>query len=228
MGQAVGLVGKIVDRMIRRTVRSRFRCVYWIPPVAPLPQPCIFAPNHHGWHDGYVMYHAVTALKMQTLDWIQEFDAFPLFGQIGGMPFPADDAAKRAITIRKTIRLMNQEKRNLLLFAEQELHLPPEVRQFGKALELVASHVTGACVVPTAIRYEMSMHERPECFLMFGTPLTGKDMTGAGTRLAVKSLLDELAVKVRFSPEAFQILAQGTLDVNERMDMRKIPRFIKK
>lgn len=228
MGQATGLVGKVVDRMIRRSVRQQFRGVYWIPPIEPLPAPCIFVPNHHGWHDGYVMYHAVTALGMQTLDWIQEFDSFPLFGSIGGMPFPADDTATRGGTIRKTIRLMNSEKRNLLLFAEQELHRPPEVRPFGKALDLVASRVPEACVVPVAIRYELAMHERPECFILFGSPIKGKDISGPEVRLKVKALLDELAVKMRFESDAFKELAKGTRDVNERMDMRQIPKFRKK
>ena len=228
MGQAIGLVGKIVDGMIRRSVRQRFRGVYWIPPAEPLPAPCIFVPNHHGWHDGYVMYHAVTALGMPTLDWIQEFEAFPLFASIGGMPFPANNAAKRGGTIRKTIRLMNKEKRNLLLFAEQELHRPPEMLPFGKSLDFVASQVPEASVVPVAIRYELAMHERPECYILFGAPLKGKDINGAAVRLAVKGLLDELAVKMRFAPEAFKELAKGTLDVNERMDMRQIPKFRKK
>jgi 1-acyl-sn-glycerol-3-phosphate acyltransferase len=214
--------------MIRRAVRKSFRGVYWIPPAQPLPEPSILVPNHHGWHDGYVMYHAITAMKMLTLDWIQEFDSFPLFSRVGGMPFPADDAARRGVTIRKTIRLMNAEKRNLLLFAEQQLHRPPEIMPFGKALEVVAGRVTDVSVVPVAIRYEMSMHERPECFLHFGAPVKGKDATAAGTRLAVKALLDEIAVKIRFEPQAFQTLAEGTKDVNERMDMRQIPGIRKK
>ena len=225
MAQAEGWIGRFVDGMIRRSVRSRFHTVHWVPPSKPLPEPCIFVPNHHGWHDGYLMYHAITALRIRTLDWIQEFDAFPLFAKVGGMPFPADDATRRGATIRKTIRLMTTEKRSLILFAEQHLHRPPEVMVFGKALELVSKRVPEACVVPVGIHYELSMHERPECFMMFGTPRTGKDATPEQTRLAVKALLDELAVKIKFDPEAFQVLVKGTLDVNERMDMRRVPRI---
>jgi len=224
MSQAVGLIGKVVDRMIRRTVRSRFRGVYWIPPKTPLQEPVVFAPNHHGWHDGYVMYHAVTALNLRTVDWIQEFDAFPLFAKVGGMPFPADDPTRRAMTIRKTIRLMREEKRNLLLFAEPSLHSPPEVMPFGNALRLVAAHIPGSSVVPVAIRYEMAIHERPECYILFGSPVPRGDAICERTRLAVKALLDELAMKMRFELDAFQTLAAGTLDVNERLDMRRIPR----
>ncbi len=225
MSQAEGLIGQVVDRMIRRTVRSRFRSVYWLPPSQPLPEPCILVPNHHGWHDGYVMYHAITALKLLTMDWIQEYDAFPLFGKIGGMPFPANDAIRRAATIKKTVRLMNDEKRNLMLFAEQSLHLPPEILPFQRTLEFVVKHVPDAKVIPVAIRYDMSIHERPECYLSFGAPMAAGDAICERTRLAVKALLDELAVKIRFDHESFKTLAQGTKDVNERMDMRKIPRI---
>lgn len=211
--------------MIRRTVHSRFRRVYWIPPKEPLVGPCIFVPNHHGWHDGYVMYHAVEALNMLTVDWIQEFDAFPLFAKVGGMPFPAESAARRAATIRKTIRLMTTEKRNLLLFAEQHLHPPPEVLPFGKALQLMANQVPDSKVVPVAIRYELATHERPECFIAFGSPMEKGNDICQRTRLAVKALLDELAMKMRFEADSFEILAKGTLDVNERLDLRRFPRF---
>ena len=114
-----------------------------------------------------------------------------------------------------------------MIFAEQKLHPPPEVLPFGRALEIVATRVPGATIVPVAIRYEMSMHERPECFLMFGAPIIERERVCEKTRLAVKALIDELAVKIRFEPEAFQTLSKGTRDVNERMDMRRIPRFRK-
>ncbi len=222
MSQAEGALGWFVDRMIRRTVRKRFHSVQWIPPATPITAPCILVPNHHGWHDGYVMYHAVTALRLRSLDWIQEFDVFPLFGKVGGMPFPSSDPHRRARTIRRTIRLMTQQKRNLILFAESQLHPPPEILPFGKALDLIASKVAGASVVPVAIRYEISMHERPECFLMFGAPMEQGDRLSERTRLTTKRLLDELAMKIRFEQSSFELLVRGTQDVNERMDMRRI------
>lgn len=220
--QAEGVLGRAVDGMIRRSVRRAFHGVRWIPPAAPLPEPCVLVPNHHGWHDGYVMYVAATRLGLRFVDWIQEFDAFPLFAKVGGMPFPADDASRRAATIRQTIRLMRQEKRNLLLFAEGVLHRPPELMEFGRSLELVAEK-TGAATIPVAIRYEAGLHERPECFLQFGGPVEPGPNLAARTRLEVRALLDLSAVKIRHEPEAFSLLAAGTPDVNERWDMRRIP-----
>ena len=208
--------------MIRRSVRKAFHTVHWSPPKGTPAAPAILVANHHGWHDGYLMYLAATALGVRVVDWIAEFDAFPLFGKIGGMRFPADDPAARAATIRRTIRLMREEKRSLLLFAEGTLHRPSGLMPFGKALETVARAVPEARIVPVAIRYELSMHERPEAWLRFGEEVARGDDLAARTRLAVAAGLDALAAELRFSPDRFETLARGTLDVNERWDVRRL------
>lgn len=223
--QIHGLLGRVVDAMIRRSVRRGFRNVYWEPPTAPVPEPAIFVPNHHGWYDGYLMYLALSALKLENPfhDWIQEYAAFPLFGKIGGMPFPANDPATRATTIRQTIRLMRDERRNLMLFAEGVLHRPPELLPFGKSLELLAKKIPEATIVPVAIRYELNLHERPEASLLFGAPIAPGPDLSFRTRLEVSALLDRLAVIRAIEPERLKILHPGTPDVNERLDMRRLP-----
>jgi 1-acyl-sn-glycerol-3-phosphate acyltransferase len=228
--QIHGLLGRMVDGMIRRSVRRGFRNVYWEPPTLPIPEPALFVPNHHGWYDGYLMYLALSKLGLQNPfhDWIQEYAAFPLFGKVGGMPFPAEDMAVRAQTIRQTIRWMRDERRNLMLFAEGVLHRPPELMPFGKSLELVAGKVPGVTVIPVAIRYEHNIHERPEASLLFGSPVPlGPDLS-ARTRLEVWALLDRLAAIRMVEPERLEVLHTGTGDVNERMDMRRIPGFDRK
>ncbi len=208
--------------MIRRSVRKAFHTVWWNAPALP-QAPAILVANHHGWHDGYLVYLAATKLGLRVVDWIAEFDAFPLFSKVGGMRFPADDPAARAATIRRTIRLM-REGRSLMLFAEGTLHRPPGLLPFGKALETVARGVPGVRIVPVAIRYELSMHERPEAWLRFGPEVETGDGLAERTRLAVAEGLDALAGEVRFSPERFETLAQGTLDVNERWYARRLRR----
>ena len=79
----------------------------------------------------------------------------------------------------------------------------------------MAGHVPKASIIPVAIRYEMSTHQRPECFLLFGPPVPDGDHLGNRTRLAVKRLLDELAMKIKFHPGIFQTLAPGTPDAGE-------------
>lgn len=221
--QQEGILGLAVDRMIRRSVRKAFHTVRWAPPRETLSPPVVFVANHHGWHDGYLMYLAATRLGIRVVDWIAEFDAFPLFSKVGGMRFPPDDPAARAATIRRTIRLM-REGRSLLLFAEGTLHRPPALLPFGKALETVVKGVPEARVVPVSIRYELSMHERPEAWVRFGAPVPGGAGLAERTRLTVAEGLDALAGEIRFAPERFETLAEGTLDVNERWDVRRFRR----
>ncbi len=211
MAQEQGLIGRMVGGMIRRTVRARFRRVCWHPPAAQLTAPVIFACNHHGWHDGYLMFHAVTQLELPSVDWIEEFDAFPLFRTVGGMPFPRGDHAARAATIRRTIRLMREESRSLILFADGVLRRPEEPWEFGKALPLIAKKVPGAAVIPVAIRYDMSIHERPEVYLEFGPPTTPEEATQT-----VQRMLAEMDLSGHW-----ETLAKGTGDVNERWGLNR-------
>ncbi len=207
--------------MIRRSVRKSFKGVYLHDDSFkpdPGAGPYIFAVNHHGWHDGYLMFHLITHLGIRCLDWIQEFDAFPLFAKVGGMPFPADRPDVRTATIRKTIRLMREEKRSLVLFPEGVLHYPPELLPFGETLEFVADK-TQAKVLPVAIRYEMTLHERPEAFLRVGEPVDAKR-----SREALVEILVCLTHDIRENRDRFTLLARGTDSVNERWDMRRMPK----
>jgi 1-acyl-sn-glycerol-3-phosphate acyltransferase len=220
--QEVGWIGRLVGGMIRRSVRRHFRGLYWNPPKH-LPGRVIFACNHHNWFDGYVMFHVVQALHRPSLDWIQEFDAFPLFSKVGGMPFPKDDPARRAATIRRTLRLMQREGRSLVIFPEGVLHAPPEVLPLGEALARVARS-SNTPVVPTALVYEFALHQRPEAFIHFGSPREPDQRDLANmVRQDLVSLIHETQTRARERPESFETLAKGTLDVNERWDMRRRP-----
>lgn len=217
-----GWRGRLVGGMIRRTVRARFRAVYLAEPVPQLQAPVIFVPNHHGWHDGYLMFHLIQHLGIECLDWITEFGAFPWFRHVGGMPFPRDNAATRAATIRETIRRMGREGKSLVLFAEGELHRPPDVWPLGRALEVVMRKVPEATVVPVAIHYDMSLHERPEAFLLLGNPQSQKN--AEQIRESLVECLTGLRAMVLSNDREFRVIAPGTKDVNERWDMRRKPR----
>ncbi|MEI8281241.1 MAG: 1-acyl-sn-glycerol-3-phosphate acyltransferase [Armatimonadota bacterium] len=217
MKQEEGIIGKIVGGMIRRTVRARLRNLYWSPPKHPIPGPAIFYINHHGWLDGYLMFHAVTKLGMRSLDWIEEFDTFPLFAKVGGMRFSRGDVIGRANTVRTTIKMMRSEKRSLVIFPEGVMHRPGELLPFGKALETVATKVPEATMVPIAIVYELSMHERPEAWISFGEPHQFESLIGCEEKLAGQLVALREAIS---SGEKFEILANGTPSINERMSMK--------
>lgn len=219
--QEEGLAGRLVGGMIRRSVRRAFRGVYWIPPKQPIQAPTILVPNHHGWHDGYLMFHVIQALGIRCLDWIAEFDAFPLFARVGGMPFPPGDPARRTKTVRQTIRLMRDEGRSLILFAEGVLHYPPQVLPLGRSLEVVAKSVESCSIRPVGIKYEMSMHERPEAFIVIGDEVARGPDLARRCRDAVQVTLAEATFRIRQDEAAWTELVRGKRDVNERWDMRR-------
>lgn len=201
--------------MIRRSVRARFHTVYWNAPTSA-PSPAIYACNHHGWFDGYLMFLALTKLGVVFYDWIQEYDAFPLFGKAGGLPFPAADPQTRAATIVKTIKAM-KNGRSLLLFVEGKLHPPPDLWEFGDSMGRLARKLA-VPVVPVAIRYEMAIHERPVAYLCFGTPISPSDKLESDVR---KALVQQLSDTYS---DRYKSLFEGTKDVNERLGLQRFKR----
>jgi 1-acyl-sn-glycerol-3-phosphate acyltransferase len=141
------------------------------------------------------------------------------------MPFPAHQPAIRAATVKKTIRLMRDEGRSLILFGEGILHRGPDIWSVGRSLEVVAKQVPEAAILPIAIRYDMSIHERPEAFITVGEPvIRGENLLVTIqeelARLWQQSLGAVSAVGDEISPE-YEVLVRGTLDVNERFDRKK-------
>ena len=219
MPQEQGIIGKFVGGMIRRSVRARFHTVYWRSPAEAIDTsvPHILYANHHGWMDGYLMFHLITKLGLNCLDWIEEFDAFPLFRFVGGMPFRRNDAVGRATTVRKTLRAMNDKRLSLILFPEGVMHRPPSLLPLGRSIQVVAQHVAGVRLAPVAIRYELSQHERPVAWMSVGSVHAFESIADCQNRL--QSELDSLDVCID-SGERFDELVRGTHDVNERFSMR--------
>ncbi|HMS54440.1 MAG TPA: hypothetical protein PKA27_03490 [Fimbriimonadaceae bacterium] len=209
--------------MIRRAVRKNFKAVYWEPPLQTLAHPTILFANHHGWYDGYLMYHVAHALNLRCLDWIEEFDTFPLFRYVGGLPYPKDDASRRAATIRQTVRSLEGGSRSLVIFPDQPLHYPPEIGPMARSLEFLARKVPAARLVPVAINYEFAMHERAEAFIRIGSPIAHSTTLLTDCRNHLVDLLEETRRLVRVGHD-FQLLVRGTDSINERWDMRRIKR----
>ncbi len=221
MSQEKGIVGRFVGSMIRRSVRNRFHTVYYRTEGPSLTSPTILYANHNGWMDGYLLFHLVSKIGLRCLDWIEEFDAFPLFAAVGGMRFSKGNIGARAMTVRKTIRLMKEDGYSLILFPEGVMHRPPSILKFGKAIEVVAKHVPGVQLAPVAIRYQLSMHERPEAWIWVGKPDSFKSIDHCEDQLASQLACLDKAIETN---APFETLVEGTKDVNERWDMRRIPK----
>lgn len=206
--------------MVRRNVRARFHTVYWRGREnVPADGAVVFACTHHGWHDGYLMFVAVTALGKPSVDWVEEYDAFPLFSRIGALPMPPDDAPRRLRSLRQTVRLM-REGVSLVHFPEGVLHRGPGLLEFGKAMGFLQRALGKIPVVPVAIAYHHSVHERPEAVLEFLPAVTLPDGKVEDVRAALEAAL--AARRAKPGPWAGdEVLAKGTPDVNERWDMRR-------
>lgn len=222
--QEDGFVGRVVGAMIRRSVRKSFRRVYMKDDSTSTQSPIIFVVNHHGWFDGYLMYHVVSQLRKKSLDWIEEYDSFPLFRFVGGMPYPRNDTAKRVETVRKTIRAMKEEGKSLVLFAEGVLHDPPSVLKFGRSLELLCKKVPEAEIVPVSIRYDLSIHQRPSAKIWLGPNLK---VTSEICEQSREVIVNQLARIESISLSQFTVLVEGTPDVNERWSMKGLPGRLK-
>lgn len=212
MKQEQGPVGVAIGSYIRFLVKNRFRAVYWTGPKS-VTAPTVFVTNHHGWFDGFLMYLLVKRLGVVTIDWMQEFDQFPLFRTIGVLPFPADDPARRMQTIRETVRKMKEENVSLLFFAGGNLtrpttEVPSSTEHSLKQLRKLVGNVT---FTPVCIQYEMSLHERPEAIIRLGSATTDPAVA--------THQLGEL-LQMPFEPEALvlasEILIAGKADASDR------------
>lgn len=217
MTQERGVVGRMVGKMIRRSVRQRFRNVYWRTAQGSIPGPAVLYANHHGWMDGYLMFHLALRLDLVCIDWIEEFDTFPLFGFVGGVRFPKGDLKGRVAAVRRTIREL-EDRKSLVIFPEGVLHRPPSVLAFGKALSTIARHVPGATFAPVAIIQQMSLHERPEAWLSVGPAHSFQSLDHCRESLVRE--LEGLQHDIQ-SNTTFEILVPGTPSVNERMSMKR-------
>lgn len=219
--QAQGFVGRIVATMIRRTVRAQFHTVYWTGARGLPAGPVVFACNHFGWHDGYLMFHVAEAAGKRSVDWMDDLGAFPLFRAVGALPMPPDDPAARTATLRQTVRLL-REGVSLVHFPEGRLHRGPRLGQPGGVLPFLARTVGPIRVVPTAITYEMSVHQRPEAYVDLLPSVTMPSVAADAWEDALSARLAERRLRPGPWPDD-DVLAHGTPDVNEKWDWRKSP-----
>ncbi len=161
--------------------------------------------NHHGWFDGHLLFLAVRRLGLPTVLWVERLDEFPFFASIGALPFPKTDAARRAATVLRTARWLRAGG-NLAVFPEGVLHRPPDLDPIEPSLRLVRRVAPSVPLVPVAIRYEMSVHQRPEAWLTFGEPTEPESVASA-----LQDLLASLVPEGRY-----EVLARGKPDDDER------------
>ncbi len=170
------LAAALVRRVVRRDLRRAFRRVCWAGPLPELPAdaPLVLYANHHNYYDGHLLWlllHHV--LGRPGLLWMEEWTRFPLFAPLSVLPFPPDDAARRAATVRRTLRRMHRvPQTTLLYFPEGRLH-PPEdgVLPFpDDAARRLARLLPAEAWWPVALHVTWWGEARPTALLAGGAP----------------------------------------------------------
>ena len=120
----------LVRRLMTQALRRAFRRVAWVgaAPALAAGRPTVLYANHHNFYDGYLLWLvAHRMLGRPTLTWMADWDRFPFFGAVGALPFPPDDARRRAATLRETARRFRQSPETVLVyFPEGRLHRAEE------------------------------------------------------------------------------------------------------
>ncbi|MCS7300145.1 MAG: 1-acyl-sn-glycerol-3-phosphate acyltransferase [Fimbriimonadales bacterium] len=227
-GAFVGLQARFVDWLVGLSLRSHFRAVYvrGAPPAEP--RPLILYANHHYWWDGYLGYWLVRSWGRRLVVWMESYRRFPPFGAVGALPFPADDAAARARTVRRTLALLESSQTALLLFPEGALHGDTaQLLPFQRSLCWLARRAPHATVLPLAIHIESSYHQYPRAYLGVGEPFVCEIRDEAEWLCAAAETLQTLlarlradartaAAEVEILQQGYNLLLRGRLSVSER------------
>lgn len=185
------LAARLGRALIERDLRRSFRRVVWVGegPSLPPDRPVVAYANHHAYFDSYLVQRlAARTLGRPFVVWMEKWDEVPLFGPVGALPFPADDARRRARTVRETARRLAAGPALLLLYPEGAMG-PPDagLAPFRTDLPRLARVLPPETLWwPLALRVTDWGHARPTALLTAGpvheTP-DGRERERLGTAL---------------------------------------------
>lgn len=173
------LAARLVGGIMRRALKKAFRRVTWMGDVPDFPpeRPVVLYANHHNFYDGYLAWLILEeVLDRDGLLWMNDWDRYPFFGAVGALPFPLDDARRRAATMRYTRRRLDADPSlALILFPEGELHPSHEgLRPFdGDATRRLSRMLPGALWWPVALHATWDTDALPVARLGGGIPTEG-------------------------------------------------------
>ncbi len=215
----------VVERLMLRALRGAFRRVCWVgePPALPPGMPVVLYANHHNFYDGYLGWLiARRLLRRPVITWMEAWDRFPFFGAAGALPFPPDDARRRAATIRHTVRRLRTKPETVLIyFPEGRLHRPEEgVDPFDtEAFSRMDRLLPAKHWWPVGIHVTYWGESLPTVLLGGGTP------HAAATGREAALLADVWQAVRNASPETAAPLLEGRHSPSERWDLSFLRRF---
>ncbi|GIV13844.1 MAG: lysophospholipid acyltransferase family protein [Armatimonadetes bacterium] len=217
--------------LIQWSLRRHFRALYVRGMETPDPsRGWVFYANHHYWWDGYLCYQLARTWHRKAIGWMEAYRRFPPFGLLGALPFPPDNPARRAQTVRQTLEWLQSEKRVFFLFPEGRLHPNThELLPFQRSLAWLAKRLPEVGVAPLAITIQPSYHQYPVAYLTVGEPLPEAWRTlpeeefTCKAQACLKALLEEQfthSLQIITEEDAqkfgYRLLLQGKLSAHER------------
>ena len=220
------LTASAVAGLMKHSLRTAFRRVCWVGrrPSLPHDRPVVLYANHHNFYDGYLLW-LVTArwLERRGLVWMEDADRFPFFKAQGALPFPPDDARRRAAAIRRTIRRFERDARTVLVyFPEGHLH-PPEdgLLPFApEAMQRLDRLLPNTVWWPVAVHATWWGEPRPTALLTGGMP---HEQVDGGERAHLEALWQNLRCRV---PQTYHTLLTGRSSVTG-WDFSGLKRFLR-
>jgi hypothetical protein len=218
-----------VEWMMLRDLRRTFRRVVWVGPrpwetgeISP-DRPLVIYANHHYFQDGYLLWLLCRrVLDRPLILWMRDWDRTPLFGPLGALPFPEEDAARRRATIRETHRrLRDQPNMTFVYFPEGELGSPDAgVAPFDpeRMTRLARALPRNALWWPVALRLTWWGDDRPTALLAGGQPHRQPD---GHERDRLVALLDTLSDARPGDSGGHQIL-EGRSSPHERWNLTSL------
>lgn len=229
------LARRFAERLIRSDLRSGLRRVVWAgerPPADPAPgRPLVIYANHHYFPDSYLLWHLTTrVLRRPMVVWMEAWDRAPLFGPVGALPFPADDARQRVRTVRETARRMVRDPRTALyLYPEGHMGVPEAGLQPFRADLARLERVLPESAVwwPVGVRLSWWGESRPTALLGAGEAHERVDGAEPERLAAVLRQLREARPEHLATGRAHTIL-DGAPGADERWDLSRLAPFFQR
>ena len=219
------LARRFAERTLDRALRDSLRRVVGVGAEDPAPgRPLVLVANHHVYPDSFLLWHLITRVWGRPMVvWMEAWDRAPLFGPVGALPFPADDARRRVRTVRETTRRMTDAPRTALyLYPEGSMRVPedglgPFKADLPRLARLLPEDTAWAAV---GIRTSWWGEARPTAILAVGPAQDTPDR-------ARRQLLDAMDAAQAARPADLEagrarLLLDGRVGDDERWDLRRL------
>ncbi len=209
----------MVHWLARYSLRQAFRGVWLQGSLPETPAGVVVFLNHNLWWDVYLALLLASYHSRPLTGWLENWQAFPPFGSVGALPFPPDDAAVRAVTMRQTVRRLTHSRTMLVLYPEGVLHDGAEVRAFGRALWWLNTRLPDVPCVPAAVHAVFGADQRPILRVSLGQsmPTSGDEQSWLEmARSRVVSLRQELVDRRASDTHGMTCMLEGHESIDTR------------